>query len=367
MMQSENLEKNNKSFVRRNEKTLSFLFFIAGFIFDAVTLTKVTVLEASLILGIYLAVIAFCMVLFNTIGERTFPGSCLRKSVSWIPFLIQFMFGTLLNASFIFFTESAELATSWPFLTFLALIVLGNEVLHRKRDRLTFQFTVFFVSEFLYFVLVIPILVGKMGTFIFILSGLISVAILMFLAWLLSRFAGERYFEGRKIRFSIIFSVYIIVNFLYFTNIIPPIPLSLKDVGVYHSITKISSGYRVEYEPETSPFVFWRKESNIFHVVSGESAYLFSAIFAPTSLTVPVMHEWSYFDQEKKVWVVTNKIKYVIEGGRDAGYRGYSKKDNITPGLWRVVIMTEQGQRIGSVSFTVIGSTTVSSLKDEVK
>jgi hypothetical protein len=183
----------------------------------------------------------------------------------------------------------------------------------------------------------------------------------------LSRVAGERYIEGRKLRVFIIFSVYAIVNVLYFTNIIPPIPLALKSVGVYHTIAKISGGYKVEYEPETSPFVFWRKESGIFHAASGDSAYLFSAIFAPTSLTVPVLHEWSYFDQEKKVWVVTNRIKYIIEGGRDAGYRGYSKKDNITPGSWRVVIMTEQGQRIGSVYFTVISSATPPVLKSEDK
>ncbi|HNJ72839.1 MAG TPA: DUF2914 domain-containing protein, partial [bacterium] len=41
------------------------------------------------------------------------------------------------------------------------------------------------------------------------------------------------------------------------------------------------------------------------------------------------------------------------QGGRDAGYRGYSRKGVISPGAWRVEITTEEGLLLGSQTFRV--------------
>lgn len=351
----QNSQKRSHGFLSRNEKKLSFLAFIAGFAWDGIFLTRVTVNEASIVLGIYLGFIAFGIVAFNAVESKISAGKLLRRSVAWIPYVIQFMYGTLFNASLIFFTQSAELSASWPFLLFIAVIVLGNEIFHRRRDRLTFQMIMFFVAEFLYFALIVPIIVGKMGSGIFISSGLISIVIIMIVSLAVSRFARARFVEGKVIRGLIIIFIYVGINVLYFENIIPPIPLSLKNVGVYHSVLKSGNDYKVTYEPMPS-YVFWRKENSIFHAPAGSDAYVLSSIFAPTSISTQVYHEWWYFDINTNQWLLVSKIPFKISGGRDGGFRGYSKKEHIYIGDWRVDLTTDQNQRVGRLYFTVVDS-----------
>lgn len=358
--------KTSRGFLSRNERKLSFLAFIAGFVWDGIFLTQVTIVEASVVLGIYLGVIAIGIIVFNTVESKVGASKWLKRSVVWIPYLIQFMYGTLFNASLIFYTQSAEISASWPFLLFIAIVVLGNELLHRRRHRLTFQIGMFFTAEFLYFVLVVPITVGKMGSEIFIVSGLISLFVLLTVTYFVSRFARPRFEEDKILRTFFVVLIYIVINVLYFTNIIPPIPLSLKSVGVYHSVVKDGNDYKVTYEPVPS-YVFWRAENNIFHAMAGDTAYVFSSVFAPTSISAEVFHEWWYFDINNNQLVLVSKIPFKISGGRDGGFRGYSKKEHIYLGDWKVDIVTDQRQLIGRLNFTVVASTTLPILKTAIK
>jgi hypothetical protein len=341
-----------KNFVARHSRLVSFIAFVAGFIWDGLTLTYVNLSEAAVILGAYLAVIAVGIIVFQGISSRYEQG-WRRKIAGGIPYVIQFMFGTLFNASLIFYTRSAELSASWPFLLFLAAVIFGNELFRKRQARLTFQIALFFIAEFLYFVFAVPIVVGKIGAGIFILSGLVSLLVLGIITLVVSKVARGRFLEKRTIRIFIIGAVYAALNYSYFANLIPPIPLALKDAGVFHSVTKVSGEYVVKYEP-SAPYVFWRKESDVFHEVPGETAYVWSAVFAPTAFSLPVYHEWEHFDEQKGEWILSSRIQFQIFGGRDGGYRGYTFKKDPLPGKWRVDITTETGGRLGRVSFTVV-------------
>ena len=46
-------------------------------------------------------------------------------------------------------------------------------------------------------------------------------------------------------------------------------------------------------------------------------------------------------------------IPIAIAGGRDKGYRGYTFKQRVMPGEWRVDVETAEGRVIGRVSFRV--------------
>ncbi|MCF1193471.1 DUF2914 domain-containing protein, partial [Mangrovimonas sp. AS39] len=52
-------------------------------------------------------------------------------------------------------------------------------------------------------------------------------------------------------------------------------------------------------------------------------------------------------------WVSGSKISFPIKGGRNEGYRGFSKKENVFSGKWRVDIETERGQVVGRVRFDI--------------
>jgi hypothetical protein len=153
---------------------------------------------------------------------------------------------------------------------------------------------------------------------------------------------------------------------MYFLNIIPPIPLALKESGVYHQVERVNGNYIVSYEPSTW-YRFWSDWSPVFHWVPGEPVYNFTAIFAPTDIETEIRHRWSYYDTNKEEWVVKDVLSYPMAGGRNEGYRGYSLKYKIQPGRWRVDVITETDQILGRNEFKVIKASYSPNLKKEVK
>ena len=90
------------------------------------------------------------------------------------------------------------------------------------------------------------------------------------------------------------------------------------------------------------------------HVSAGNPVYFYSAVFAPTRITeTRIVHHWQYFDEKNGAWGTRSRIEFSISGGRDGGYRGYSLKTNMEPGLWRVRVETTRGQVLGQKSFWV--------------
>lgn len=164
----------------------------------------------------------------------------------------------------------------------------------------------------------------------------------------------------------LILGIFALINFLYFTNLIPPIPLSLKNAGVYHSINKnVYGNYDVTYENNG-----WKDYFKLypdFNKVAGMPIYAFSAIFSPTNLNINVIHEWQYFDKTNGKWITDMSINLSLIGGRDGGFRTYSMRSNLNPGKWRVNIKTERGQIIGRLKFNLVSSLTEPVLTNDIK
>jgi hypothetical protein len=167
--------------------------------------------------------------------------------------------------------------------------------------------------------------------------------------------AWEKFRQSVKTVFSAVTGIFIAVNILYFTNIIPPIPLSLIDAGVYHSVIKDAAGnYVVEYED-----MGWRAYVTLypdFHLAACDPVYVYSAIFSPPSLDTAIIHEWQYDDPETHTWSDCERIELAVVGGRDGGFRTYSMKTGMTPGRWRVTVATLKGAVIGRVRFNVVAT-----------
>lgn len=151
-------------------------------------------------------------------------------------------------------------------------------------------------------------------------------------------------------------SIFAIINILYFTNLIPPIPLAFRESGIYQSITSFPDGSYLLTGEERGFFdkVLGR---NLVHIAPGDPVYAWTAIFAPTNFKTNVLHVWQYFDEETKQWTTSNKVYLSIEGGRDNGFRTYSIKENVFPGKWRVNAETPRGQVIGRLVFEIANST----------
>jgi hypothetical protein len=163
--------------------------------------------------------------------------------------------------------------------------------------------------------------------------------------------------DVRRIRIGALI-VLLIFNVSYFTNILPPLPLAAKAAGIYHSVWRVPGNYLATTESQ-SWTVRYLGFAPTFHltpdeVTAGESLYAYSSIFAPTALTVTVVHRWQWYDPVKKQWVTKAAIRYPISGGRDSGYRGYSSVLMTASGKWRVDVETADGRLIARLPFTVL-------------
>lgn len=340
----------SRTFVQHHWLTVAFLL---GFIVDNLTLTRVDqVFDNAILLGyVVLAMISIFM-LYAGIGERFGERTnTFLKHKS--PLLMQYAFGGLLSGMLIFYGRSGSLSASWPFLLLIIGVIYGNETITQRGQRLVYNLVIFFVGLFAYATLIIPVLLGKMGPVIFVGSGLLALFIMYvffgMIAWLIPNFVQ---LQKRNVVF-IIGIIYLMFNLLYFTNLIPPIPLSLKQVGIYHSVMKDEGGmYNVTYE-KPAWWEWYRDSDRVFHYATGEDIYCYASVFAPSRLNVSVYHRWEYFDETEKRWKEHGRLSYGIVGGRDDGYRGYTQISGYHEGMWRCTVETERGQAIGRETFEV--------------
>lgn len=142
-----------------------------------------------------------------------------------------------------------------------------------------------------------------------------------------------------------------VFNVAYFTNIIPPVPLSLRFTAVYHDVVKLYPGYEASFE-RAPWYNILRKRSRVFHHTDGQPAWVFASVFAPASFETNIIHRWEYLDEEDLSWVYRGSVPLSIQGGGGKGWAGFSRRSNLEDGKWRVLVTTQRGQVIGSVYFT---------------
>lgn len=344
--------RNIVTFLDTHERHLMSVAFIIGFIWDNLTLTRIDLLFENLVFLGYLCAATLGIIAYHARPKALVHFIGEEDIARWLPLVIQFAFGGLFSGYIIFYSQSASLWGSWPFLLLLIILFIGNETFRRRYEVLTFQLSILFVAIFSYTIFSIPILTHRMGTDMFVLSGVISLGVIALIAWLVFLLDKPRFRDTRIPLFKSIVSLFVVFNLAYFTNIIPPIPLSLKELGVYHKIEKVGDGYQLFFEeaPWYRPF---DKTSTTFNRMRGEPIYAFSSVFAPTKLETTILHRWSYYDEKDGTWVVSSLISFPIIGGRDGGYRGYSVKSNVFPGYWRVDVITKEGLLIGRMPFKV--------------
>lgn len=355
-----------RNFYGRFERPISSFSLVFGFVFDAITLKRVdTLWENIWILGHILIVGIFITLIHlqeNEAGGEKNP----KKAHFWYVNILQFFFGGILSTYLVFYFRSADIFITWPFIALLVGAFIANESLKRHYIRLSFQISLFFLSIYSFAIFLVPVILHKIGTWVFLLSGLLSLIFITLFLLILFHFIKDKFSESKKLIISLILGIFTLVNILYFTNLIPPIPLSLKDAGVYHSIHKNTQGnYDVTYEDYG-----WRGYFNSyqnFSQVSGEPIYAFSAIFSPKNLNLTIVHEWQHYDENEKKWKTESVVNLPVIGGRDGGFRTYSMRYNLEIGKWRVNIKTKLGQTIGVLRFKIIQADTEPVLTEGVK
>jgi hypothetical protein len=195
---------------------------------------------------------------------------------------------------------------------------------------------------------VVPIFVGSVGVAVFLLSMAVGSLPLAGVALLVRARAPERFQRAR--RQMLVPQGAVLLGFLalYLLKVIPPVPLSIPFIGVYHGVERIEEGYRLSHERPL--WRFWQNGDQEFRAQPGDKVYVFFRVFSPTRFSDQVLVRW-YWKDGTRGWSLQDSIPINIVGGREQGFRGYGVKSNYQPGEWKVQIETTDGREIGRVYF----------------
>jgi hypothetical protein len=201
------------------------------------------------------------------------------------------------------------------------------------------------------------------GTRTFLESGAAAIGVFALFTVVLRVLARQRFrHDVWRIRVGA-GTVLVLMNLFYFTNILPPLPLSAVASGVYHNVQHVPGAYLGTQESGQSWEVRYLGFAPTLHLFTGDAVYAYSSVFAPTALSTSIMHEWQWYDPVAKEWVTRSTVSYSIVGGRDGGYRGYTLLPISSAGEWRVNVDTSDGRLISRLPFTVVLVTTAPMLE----
>jgi hypothetical protein len=345
---------------------LPVVFFFAGVTYDTVTLTRIDRLLDNLILLFYLTLLGALIVLTgrtdlvrggnpDILPDAHPVASFVKRAQPYYPRAIQFLLGGLFSAYAIFYSQSASWTGTAIFFALLVALLVATEMIQDRLSNLRLLVGLYAVVCFSFFTFFLPVLTGFMNTPVFLVGAALSLAVTLRVVELI--YAGVSNRSRRDVLLTgapAAALVALLVGF-YFMHWIPPVPLSMKFAGVYHSLERSEGRYRLAFE-EGAWYQFWKRSDDPFRAAG--PAYCFTAVFAPVALQTTIVHHWQYRPpgRSDRPFATTDRIPMQIAGGREGGYRGYTVKSRLEPGDWRVDVETKEGQVIGRVNFQAVAA-----------
>ncbi len=338
--------------VKRHWLTVAF---ILGFVTDFLLLNRVDDTFDNALLFFYVVLASVSIVLLygsiaQKFGERL---SAFFRRIA--PMLMQYSFGGLFSGMLIFYSRSGALLASWPFLLLFIAAIYGNETVRNRGQQLVFNILAYFIGLFSYLVMVVPVFLGRMGPEIFVASGILALLMVYLLIQILTKIIPNYMSMQTKPIVFMVLGLFAGLNTLYFTNVIPPIPLSLQEISIVQAVTRIDDTmYEITYEP----IPWYRIDKKIytkFHPSDAGTVACFTRVYAPAKIDTEIFHVWEYRDANGN-WVEHYKKSYLITGKAVNGYRGWTALTAARNGVWRCSVETKRGQVLGQKEFTIDNS-----------
>lgn len=341
------------SWARAHERQLSALSLAGGFAFDSYSFGRIDRPLTQLVFIVYLLVTGTAIAVLHWLESRGDDRKPSDRTRTILIAVAQFALGCLLSGFCVFYIRSASITASWPFIFFMAGIFIGNEYMRRYHARLIFSALLFFFCLYSYAILLVPVVIARIGTVPFLMSGMLAVGLFFFFVRLLAILGRDRYREARRQIAIGMGVIAVLINAFYFAKIFPPLPLVLSDAGIYHDVRRFGANYQAMAEEEPPRWRALFGTIPVEHIRSGDKLYLYSAVFAPYRLTTEIVHRWEWRNPKNGNWLPQETVRFTIHGGRADGFRTYSLKRAPNAGEWRVNIDTADGRAIGRMRFSV--------------
>ncbi len=333
-------------------KHASTIVFLAGFITDAFLLPDVDNPMTKYLGLSYLLILAAIILFREWVVSRNTASTAEQRLFSLLTFGVSFFSGSALSFVFVYAMRSAAFIVSWPLFVILLLCMVANEFISTHQYRFTLDIAVFFIALVFYSIFNVPIVFNKVNDVVFLIAIAIA-TVVGFLFITLLRKTSEVAEDERGRGFALAIGIPMFVGMLYILNVIPAVPLSLKDSGIYHKVTRTETGEYIGLV-ETDTRFLGKYRRPVYHMTDADAGvYFFSSVGAPAKLSAPITHVWEYYDKTTEKWIPSTTISFDLTGGRDNGYRAYSQKENVTPGMWRITVKVDDNRIVGRIRFYI--------------
>lgn len=341
-----------KQFYAKYQRWVPAAFFVFGFLFDIVMLSRIDDVAALAQQAVYLAIVAMLIsiALIETRREVV-PPAWLGRVWRYREAALDFLLGALLSNYALLFFKSASALASLAFVVVLFLVLISIELKRFGRFQTQVHVALFGLCLMSYMVCLSPVAIGFIGTFPFLVALFVSGLLIYLLFRKLERRIGE---DPRPLRRQLIYPYAAVKGLfvvLYLANVLPPVPLSIKDMGIYHAVERKPEGWELVY---TRPFwKFWQKGDQTFSARPGDAIHCYVQVFSPARFQENLQVRWLYREANGR-WQHADAIPLPVTGGREQGYRAFTRKNNYQPGRWRCQVETGDGQEIGRIGFEVV-------------
>ncbi len=344
-------------FVYHVKEHSTTIIFVSAFVLDIVMLPDASnVLTRYLGYG-YLFFVAFFIFIREWLISRNRASKWEGRVHGWLSFGIAYFSGAALSFVLVYAIRSADITASWPLFAILAVCILVNEVVSAHSFRLLLDMGVLFMATLFFTIFNAPFYLGVQNDATFAASVAITIVVSLVYIYVLKNVSETTEHETPKF-ISLAVGIPMFVGMMYFLNAIPAVPLSLKEAHVYHNVGRNEEGeFFALTEVRDGAFAFILDFINHPpHVMlpSDDGVYFYSSIEAPAAITAPISHVWEYYDESKKQWIESTTVSFDLTGGREDGYRAFSKKENVTEGKWRVTIKVDKKRVVGRRTFTIL-------------
>jgi hypothetical protein len=340
---------NTKNFIQNNLGHISLFVFVCGFLLDSFTLPDVTDMLSVFIGLTYMLLVGALIILREYLRSDRLNFENEEKYLTYLGLIISFFSGSFSSFVFIYYLRGADVSSSWPVFLLLFIFMIANEFL-RSKKRVVFDLLLYAICVSLLFIFMLPSFVKMINDYVFVGSVVLS---FLFLYLYLKKFyfiVGD-YMRTRFYNYILIIPMLILGA--YFLKLIPAVPLTLNNSGVYLSVVKDinTNSYFLSGEGKRDWFDPFYKS---FLAQNLNSISYYAEIKAPTNLEAVVSHKWEYYDATKGVWQERANISYYIKGGREGGYRGYTTiSNNLKSGKYRVSVIVDGKRKAGSTTFLI--------------
>lgn len=337
-----------KTYYDNNENLVNAFFFVAGFVFDILTLGRIDDFFNLLSQIVYLAGAYAVMMTTHLPVSPKFP-NWVAKVLEFKDEIFHFFIGGLLSMFTVLYFKSGSPVNSMAFLILVTAVLVLNELPFFQNLGMTFKSILLKISLASFLIIFIPILFNTNSKVTFYLAILVSLAFSIGLGKLLvSRFK----FAAKVIQKQFLIPCYLVLSFFllfYWTNVMPPLPLSITDMGIYYSVEKQGKEYHLS---TMKPWwKIWHGSNEDYIYRDGDKVYLFVKVFSPGDFKENVYIEWSRFDDTADGWQRSDRIPLSVVGGREDGYRAFAYKNNYEAGKWRITVRTEEDLVLGEMDF----------------